>query len=155
MKGDPVLAVIDLPNVERLIIYGGLHHLQGNKHPYFSITADYFERGRCVAGGCLHDEILKHAPKFADLVALHLSDDNGVPMHAVENGWYWMRPLHRTNLASHFRLTSLQTEQLIETAYTKPLLAKYVADQAERFKLEADACIQHHKLITYPQRSAA
>lgn len=68
----------------------------------FAITADLyephgtwsgraqFENGREMdAGGCMHDEILKFAPELAPLVAVHLADPDGVPMHAVANGWYF------------------------------------------------------------------
>jgi hypothetical protein len=78
----------------RITAKGGLHHLRGNARPYFSITADIDRwssyRWQEDSGGCLHDDILKHWPELADLVALHLSDDDGVPMHAAENGWYFM-----------------------------------------------------------------
>ena len=62
----------------------------GNQLPYFSITAEERIDGRVTAFGCTHDEILLAHPELADMVALHLSDINGVPMHAVENGWYWL-----------------------------------------------------------------
>lgn len=52
---------------------------------YFSITADGYRR--C---GCLHDEILELRPDLKCFVDLHLSDLDGVPMHAEANGWYWL-----------------------------------------------------------------
>lgn len=52
---------------------------------YFSITADGYRR--C---GCLHDEILELNPALKPFVDLHLSDLDGVPMHAEANGWYWL-----------------------------------------------------------------
>ncbi len=63
--------------------------------PAFSVTAierDPRYRGDRgeVACGCLHAEILAAWPELADVVALHLSDADGVPMHAVANGWYWL-----------------------------------------------------------------
>ena len=67
-----------------LTVYGGLHYIRGNSKPYFSITADYGVN-EC---GCLHERILKAFPQYADLVAMHLSDIDGVPMHAEANGWY-------------------------------------------------------------------
>jgi hypothetical protein len=64
----------------------------------FSITADFYENRvggnasprRWNMGGCLHDEIIAAAPELKPLVDLHLSDLEGVPMHAFENGFYWL-----------------------------------------------------------------
>lgn len=79
----------------RIQAQGGLHHLRGNAHPYFSLTATQDRaagNGRWVedSGGTMHAEILRHWPELADLVALHLSDPQGVPMHAAENAFYWL-----------------------------------------------------------------
>lgn len=80
----------------RITVHLGLRYIRGNSAPYFSITADIDRKdgnGKWVEDscGCLHDEIAKHFPgQFDDLIALHLSDINGVPMHAEANGWYWL-----------------------------------------------------------------
>ena len=63
--------------------------------PYFSITGRLLEiqsHGRFVetTSGCIHDEILKVAPELKPFVDLHSSDLQGVPMHSVENGFYWL-----------------------------------------------------------------
>src|SRR3990167_8710708 len=67
----------------KLIVRGGLHWIRGNKKPYFSLTCSYPD-----GGGATHDLILKHFPQFADLAALHLADIDGVPHHALANGFY-------------------------------------------------------------------
>jgi len=68
-----------------------LTKLEGNSRPYFSVTGSIDSlRGVEIAGGCLHDEILQWFPELADVVALHLADDRGKPMHAAENARYWM-----------------------------------------------------------------
>jgi len=90
---DPVLCSKGLADRETLTVYAGLHDIKGNSAPYFSITGSVRD-GKITRGdpvtrcGCLHDEILEHFPSLADLVALHLSDINGKPMHAEANGWY-------------------------------------------------------------------
>src|SRR3954463_11868240 len=95
---EPLLAstVYSEPNAQYrfdLKVYGGLHYIRGNKLPYFAITSESHRHGhpnQVWSGGCQHDLILAHFPKFADLVALHLSDMNGQPGHAEGNGWYWL-----------------------------------------------------------------
>lgn len=71
-----------------------LHYIRGTSAPYFSLTADTWrhERGawREDRGGCLHDLILQHWPDLAPMVALSLSDIDGAPMYALENGYYWL-----------------------------------------------------------------
>lgn len=76
----------------RVRVTAGLHHLQGNARPYFSVTADVFIPGRhdIEAGGCLHELVVELWPELAPVVALHLSDDSGAPMYAEANGWYWL-----------------------------------------------------------------
>lgn len=93
MTRDPILASRNykdrVPMVQ--IVHGGLHYIKGNSSPHFSLTSRHHRRGfphQCQSGGCDHEDILKHFPRFADLAALHLSDMDGAPMHAEANGWY-------------------------------------------------------------------
>lgn len=83
-RKEPTLAVSG-----NLTVLGGLHNIKSNHAPYFTITAEeYDSKGKVESCGCLHDAILKKFPRFADLIALHLSDIDGVPMHPEANGWY-------------------------------------------------------------------
>lgn len=83
---------------EEIVVRGGLTWADGNAGPHFSVTADVFliqvQFGRAwrrlASGGCQHELVLQHFPELAPLVALHLSDIDGVPMHAAENGLYWL-----------------------------------------------------------------
>jgi hypothetical protein len=75
-------------------VEAGLHKL-GNQSPYFSVTATgWRNKTRCDSswsfGGCCHDLILEHWPELAPVIALHLHDVDGIPMHAEDNGWYWL-----------------------------------------------------------------
>lgn len=81
-----------LANGNRLKVKAELSWLKGNRLPYFSITATEYDAVtlRRVSGGCLHEQILAADPTLAPLVDLHLSDSDGVPLHAEENGWYWL-----------------------------------------------------------------
>lgn len=89
---NPVLRSKVLPGCGRngadLIVFqavGGLHHIRGNGAPYFSLTLEATDEG-----GCNHEKLTAEWPELADLAALHLSDIDGVPMHAEGNGWYFL-----------------------------------------------------------------
>jgi hypothetical protein len=71
-------------------VEAGLHHLEGNSRPYFSVTGEIYRPGArdCECCGCIHDEIAKHWPELQPIIALHLSDDTGMPMHGAANSWY-------------------------------------------------------------------
>ena len=78
----------------RLQAEGGLHYIKGNSAPYFSLTGSKdIKTGRgwsMLSGGCIHEQLTEQWPELADLAALHLSDINGAPSHAEDNGWYWL-----------------------------------------------------------------
>lgn len=73
-----------------LKVQAGLHKLDGNKLPYFSVTADLVVRWRTESCGGLHREIAQVFPELVPVIAMHLSDSRGVPMHAEANGWYYL-----------------------------------------------------------------
>lgn len=76
-----------------LIVEGGLHMIRGNHAPYFSLTYTAHRQGhrnQCESGGAGHELILQLYPELQDLADLHLSDIDGVPMHAEANGFYWL-----------------------------------------------------------------
>lgn len=68
------------------VVYG-LQYLSGNKLPYFSVTVDAPDKMN-VSTGASHDDVLKYHRDMKDIVALHLSDVYGEPMHSFSNAWY-------------------------------------------------------------------
>lgn len=68
-----------------------------NGHQDFSITAGIWQKDKpktdryYIMGGCCHDEIIATMPELKIFVNLHLCDYKGIPMHAVENGFYFLR----------------------------------------------------------------
>jgi hypothetical protein len=74
---------------EKTVIKIKLNDECKNGHEDFSMTADIYEDGRDVGGGCCHDHILKLRPDLKPFADLHLATWQGVPMYAVENGFYW------------------------------------------------------------------
>jgi hypothetical protein len=96
---DPILAgpkeYIEDGITYRITAKGGLHYMKGNSKPYFSVTGDIdrkADNGRWVddMGGCIHDEIAKHFPHLVPLIAFHLRDIDGAPMHGGGNGYFWL-----------------------------------------------------------------
>lgn len=49
----------------------------------------YNKRGVLLYGGSCHKEIQQTTNIFNDIISLHLADINGLPMHALENGFYF------------------------------------------------------------------
>ena len=101
---------INQQNGNKLVIDYGLRNDQ-----YFSITGliyDYNVKGpdKCILGGCIHDEILKECPEFSDLVNLHLSDKEGQPMHAIDNGFYYYQMSR--GFAAHYKTVEGDKERL-------------------------------------------
>lgn len=95
MSRDPVLGTFRARAREyrgnSVTVKGGLHYLRGNPKPYFSLTCDIYDaRGKDIGGGANHELILSGLPHLKPLADLHLSDIDGVPMHAEANGWYWL-----------------------------------------------------------------
>lgn len=95
----------------RIVVKARLDDECKNWHYDFSITADvYSSTGKRECGGCCHDEILEYFPDLKIVVDIHLSDINGVPMYAVENGMYHIkRDLQKW--LDYLRLHSLNEEQ--------------------------------------------
>lgn len=56
----------------------------------FSVTGDVYRAGKMETCGAIHDEIAHHFPELAPLIALHLCDRAGAPLHDLENTRYWM-----------------------------------------------------------------
>jgi hypothetical protein len=140
----------------------------------FSITADFFENRhrpagnnsprRWVAGGCLHDEILQVCPELKPFVDLHLSNLDGVPMHALENGFYWLAKVAGipqeygpdqeketcfSYLCNHLRVDSVDGARIVEACMgiyqqgknAKDHFSKIVESMKPRWKAEAESAI--------------
>lgn len=66
----------------------------GNQKPYFSVTGEVYPVDRpaiernLICCGCCHDDIQAITKEFNDIISLHLSDIDGLPLYPLENGFY-------------------------------------------------------------------
>lgn len=128
-----------------------------NGHQDFAITADVYQKGKPkidkyhIMGGCCHDEILATQPDLNIFVALHLCDYKGIPMYAIENGFYHLReglgdikpdnPKFKSAFIRYYRMTEPQFDTLNTSEnkiqYATKLIALGVLKQWETQANEA------------------
>lgn len=175
--GETKIEVANVRGQCSLSAFGGLQYITGNAKPHFSLTCHINQGRRELGGGANHTVILRSFPGLKDLAALHLSDIDGLPMHAVGNGWYFLcgtvvgghgAKFHAGNtsnplspdeclrvLASHFRISLDEARGLSETIVSEDALAAWVETQKPRFKAEAVAAIAKHGLQVFGDRYEA
>lgn len=133
------------------------------KKNHFSITGYLGEivRGRnidpiiiagkkyfCFACGCIHNEIKEAFRQLEKFIPLHLSNLDGVPTYAFENGLYWTQQDKPEVLSRHLRINIDEATNLCELAKeaTKddflPIFTMFVELQKERWRKEADEFIE-------------
>lgn len=110
-----------LPNRHSITATAQLVHLSGNARPYFSVTGELRNLRRrgdnqVESCGMLHGEIMEHFQELAPLIALHLSDSDGTPMHAAANGAYFLgftsyKPANAPDFAAFARLWRTTEEE--------------------------------------------
>ena len=118
-----------------------------NGHDTFSITGSAWtnrNKRDSDIGGCIHDEILKIRPDLKLLVDLHLSDGDGVPMYAVENGYYHLQgymgtaeyghTMTRKDVADYLRVTEAEIQTLADSI--KLLIDNDRGDMAKKTFIE-------------------
>jgi len=136
-----------------------------NGHQDFAITATIYEKGKpqtdrnMIAGGCCHDEIVKARLDLKIFVNLHLCDYEGIPMHAVENGFYHLtngfnnvkpeQAEFKTKFCEYYRMTGKQFDTL-KTAKNKLQYALMLQSLGilTQWKEEATAAIDYLESLT-------
>ena len=128
-----------------------------NGHQDFAITADVWGKGKpktdgyYIMGGCCHDAIFAAKPDLKIFIDLHLCDYKGIPMHAIENGFYHLREgfnntkpdsdAFKKVFCDYYRVTPDQFDSLAtsenKTQYATKLIALGVLKQWETQANEA------------------
>lgn len=104
-----------------------------------------------------------YAKLYNAIKPLDLSSSEGIPMHAVDNGYYYIKCIKKieekhpcddfdnNTVAKHFRLSEKEAKVLIDSVTTKEDMIAFVETQKPRWKREADKAIAivsdlNHKL---------
>ena len=106
----------------RIKVIAELHSL-GGQTPHFSITGEVDRQAKNnrwmpFLSGCIHEEILEQFPQLQPLVDIHLSDENGVPMHAYANAGYWAgqtkwQEMDLVKLSKHLRISQTLAHDMV------------------------------------------
>lgn len=110
--------------------------------------------------GMVHDRILQAFPWLRQLVDLHLSDARtGVPMYALDNGWYWLREddpndRHNTIITDKSRSRAAQylrtTPCMLKDIETKEDLARLIETTlAPAWEKQVDSTLALYGLSPY------
>lgn len=105
------------------VVEAELHYIEGNKAPYFAVTR--------ISRGCDHEYIAEKFPELRPLIALHLCDPDGAPMHSGENGFYFYAEGAKDNREPVY----FPTEEAREQEQKRRERAAY-----EAFKEESELC---------------
>lgn len=163
----------------QLVVHFGLHYLRGNASPYFSVTAIEYAGGREIAGGRMRDLVLEKFPELRDIVALYLADLDGAPMHAEENGFWWVQGMLANpatgpvpeqtakrsakrclqNLCEHARVSEQEARRIVGAVGTafrtggknsaRSVFRAWIDAQRPRWKREAREVIAKYGLGVY------
>lgn len=127
-----------------------------NGHADFSMTGEiyngYKSDARMISGGCCHEEILAEFPEFKMFADLHLSDCQGTPMYAVENGYFFFKRGEYDKVRNLLRLTDEELSFLVGNVSDKEHFAYqlHTLGLPKRWKSEADEAIKKlEELVEY------
>lgn len=131
----------------------------------FSITGDIYPAGEprtdrnMISCGRIHEDIEKHFPEFMPFIRLHLADMNGVPMHAIANGFFHLKndlgntpidaPEYPARYCEYYRIIPAQFEHL-RTARNQIQFAEMLVKLGiiDQWKAEAEAATAELEKLT-------
>jgi len=139
----------DTAKGEKMVINIRLSDPCNNGHNDFAITANIYEGRKLVSCGCQHQEILKVRPDLKIFVDLHLSNEEGMPMYAIENGFYHMNHSSLTVFANYMRIPTEEAKRVLTKVTNKEQFTMWIGTQAKRYKSEAKAAKQLLKQLSH------
>lgn len=152
-KGEPLIIDIrlsdDCKNGKNDFAITGQLFERTSKNPYHEKEITYKGKNYVLyACGCLHEEIIKAMPSLKIFVDLHLSDENGQPMYALENGYYHLQGVQGTakydhkctleDFAKYIRIDLTEAKKLVETCHNELDFALYLGTLRPIWKQQAN-----------------
>lgn len=115
-----------------------------------NITGYIYEAGKphidkyMIGGGACGEEIAKQFPQFAIFDKLHLSDVNGAPMYAIENGFYHLTVTGVKVAADYLRISENEAQKLKDTCKDKAVFGYTLLKMGliDKWKNEANEAIK-------------
>jgi hypothetical protein len=132
-----------------LVVTAQLHQLAGNDRPHFSVTAELWDsegwyrngqNGRLRACGQLVDEVSATFPELRPVLDVHLANDDGEPMHAEANGWYFYSDAYQSTLESAAHALHIEPCEFPEGMNREEFHA-FVESLRPRWKAQAEAAL--------------
>ncbi len=99
-----------------------------------------------ICEGAIGDQVKHFTHAYDDVIDLHLSNLDGEPMYAVENGWYFTHEGDVKKLANHLRITEKEAKKIIDVCKNKSEFESLVESMKPRWKQEADKALRKYKL---------
>lgn len=103
-------------------LYGISDDFPGQK-PYFTVRGSMWtslRRRDPEVSGAIGEQLCVVFPQLYGIAALHLSDVDGVPLHAEANGWYFLRQCEPQRLPQDWTEANLTREQMAEAYLRAP-----------------------------------
>ena len=149
------------PDGTWLVANARLELIGGNARPYFSLTGEEWksqkhkrngwERSGLQTCGAMGDTLAAVWPELDLVNRLHLADDTGAPMYAVENGWYWYTDRGGRGPSEYERIDGTPHEIAARYLRVDPAdlpegldragFEKFVEKLRPRWQAEADAAV--------------
>ena len=123
--------------------------IRKTNHEYFSVTYDQTDsRGEIYCCGAGHEYIRKYfGDMFDDVIPLHLANSEGVPMYALENGFYYLQHPEEFSpklIANHYRISLEEVEELRKLS--KGQLSQWIEHRIPIWKNEAEEIRAKYKI---------
>ena len=132
----------------------GLRYIYPNEESYFTCP-DLIDMNHLMREFNIHIDDRNELQRRLRL--LSLSDENGIPMHCIDNGYYYVqeansearhttplstdKEVYTNAIARHLRITKYEAAGIVNTCKSKEDFRLVVAMFYDKWKIEANECL--------------